>query len=113
MYLRSQMAKSILFAGIPLLTLPLLAESGMSRDDRPQREDRGRSNGTEQIIQGEISKKHGEEITLRTSDGERITFRINDQTNQLCPKGTQTSQTSSMSKGSTDNQDSVMDQGNS
>lgn len=100
MYLRSQMAKSILFAGIPLLTLPLLAESGMSRDDRSQRQDRERSNATHQLIQGEISKKNGEEITLRTSDGERITFRINDQTNQLCPKGTQTSQTSSMGKGS-------------
>lgn len=100
MYLRSQMSKIILFAGIPLLTLPLLAESGMSRDDRSQREERGRSNATQQIIEKEISKKNGEEITLRTSDGERITFRINDQTNQLCPKGTQTSQTSSMSKGS-------------
>lgn len=111
MYLRSQMAKSILFAGIPLLALPLLAESGMSRDDRSQREDRGRSNATQQIVEGVISKKNGEEITLRTSDGERITFRINDQTNQVCPEGTQTSQTSSMSKGSTGTQDSAMDQG--
>lgn len=113
MYLRSKMAKSILFAGLPLLTLPLLAESGMSGDDRSQREDRERSNSTQQIIQGEISKKNGDEITLRTSNGERITFRINDQTNQLCPKGTQTSQTSSLSKGSSGNQGTSMGQGSS
>ncbi|WP_342347869.1 hypothetical protein [uncultured Nitrospira sp.] len=113
MDLRSQMAKSILLAGIPLLTLPLLAESGMSRNDRAQIQDRKGSNAAQQIIEGVISKKNAEEITLRTSDGKRITFRINDQTNQLCPQGTQTSHTSSMRKESAGNQNSAMEQGSS
>ncbi|WP_447962926.1 hypothetical protein [Nitrospira sp. Ecomares 2.1] len=113
MKLRSHMVKTIFLAGIPLLTFPLLAESGMSREDRSQRGDRGHSNAIEQIIKGEISKKNGEKITLRTSDGERITFRITDQTNQLCPQGTQTSQSSSMSGESITDQHSAMDQGSS
>lgn len=112
MYTRSKMAKLIILAGIPLLTFPLLAESGMARD-RSDRTDAGRSNSMEQIIQGEVSKKNGDEITLRASNGERITFRINDETNQLCPKRTQTSQPSSMSSGSSGDQSSSMGKGSS
>lgn len=84
MFTRNNIARSVILAGIPLLTLPLLAESGMSRD-RSDRMESGRS--MEQIIQGEISKKNGDQITLRASNGERITFRINDETNRLCPQG--------------------------
>ncbi|HSF11112.1 MAG TPA: hypothetical protein VLA60_16995 [Nitrospirales bacterium] len=89
------MARSVILAGIPLLTLPLLAEAGMSRD-RSDREESERSSSMEQIVQGEISKKNGDQITLRASNGERITFRINDDTNRLCPQG----KTSKMSQGS-------------
>lgn len=86
MFTRNKMARSVILAGLPLLTLPILAESGMSRD-RSDRMESGRSNSMEQIIQGEISKKNGDQITLRASNGERITFRINDETNRLCPQG--------------------------
>jgi hypothetical protein len=112
----SKMARSIILAGIPLLTLPLLAGAGMSRD-RSDRMESERSNSMEQIIQGEITKKNGDQITLRASDGERITFRINDETNRLCPQGlsskaAKTSQSSSgqehMSQGSSSQDSSSM-----
>lgn len=112
MNFRSNMAKSIVLAGIPLLTFPLLAESGEFRD-RSQRDNGGRSFSNQRIVQGEIFRKNGDEITLRSRHGERIRFRINDQTNQLCPQGTQASQTSSMNKGSSGNQGSSMGQGSS
>lgn len=86
MFTRNTMARSVILAGIPFLTLPLLTEAGMSRD-RSDRMGSGRSNSMEQIIQGEISKKNGDQITLRASNGERITFRIDDETNRLCPQG--------------------------
>lgn len=86
MFMRNKMARSVILAGIPLLTLPLLAEAGMSRD-RSDRMESERSNSMEQIIQGEISKTSGDQITLRASNGERITFRITDETNRLCPQG--------------------------
>ncbi|MCA9422322.1 MAG: hypothetical protein KC592_14965 [Nitrospira sp.] len=95
MFTRNNMARSVILAGIPLLTLPLLAEADMSRD-RSDRAESGRSSSMEQIVQGEISKKNGDQITLRASNGERITFRINDETNRLCPQG----KTSKMSQGS-------------
>ncbi|HBP86770.1 MAG TPA: hypothetical protein PKK23_01925 [Nitrospirales bacterium] len=116
MYTRSKMAKSFILAGIPLLTFPLLAESGMSRDGS-DRMDSSRANAMERIIQGEVSKKNGDQITLRASNGERITFRINDETNQLCPKGmasqTSQSQASPMDKGSSSGQGTSMNQGSS
>ncbi|GJL70686.1 MAG: hypothetical protein NPIRA06_33210 [Nitrospirales bacterium] len=96
MFTRKKMSRSVILAGIPLLTLPLLAEAGMSRD-RSDRMESGRSHSMEQIIQGEVSKKNGDQITLRASNGERITFRITDETNRLCPEGisSKTSQNSS------------------
>lgn len=113
---RSKLARSIILAAIPLLTLPWLAESGMSRD-RSDHMESGQSNSMQQIIQGEVLKKNGDQITLRASNGERITFRINDQTNQLCPKGmtskTSQSQGTSMGVGSSSGQGSSMNQGSS
>ena len=96
MFTRNNMARSVILAGIPLLTFPLLAESGMSRD-RSDRMESGRS--MEQIIQGEISKKNGDQITLRASNGERITFRINEDTNRLCPQGMSSKSQGSSSQG--------------
>ena len=112
MPIQDKMAKTIILAGIPFLAFPFLAESGMS-GERSQRGDGGRSFSDQQIVKGEISKKNGDEITIRSSSGEKISFRINDQTNELCPNGTQKSHTSSMGKNSSMNQDSSMSQGSS
>ena len=105
MQVKGNMSKSIMLAGIPLLAFPFLVEAGMSRDSSNRHESQ-RSFSNEQIVQGEIFRKDGNQITLRTSDGERISFRIEDRTNQLCPEGTatktsQSSQDSSMVQGST------------
>jgi hypothetical protein len=105
MFTRNNMARSVILAGIPLLTLPLLAEAGMSRD-RSDRSESGRTNAMEQIIQGEISKKNGDQITLRASNGERITFRITGETNRLCPQG----KTSKMSQESSSQDSSSTEQ---
>ncbi len=99
MFLNRKRAKATMLASIPLLALPLLADAGMS-GDRSHRDD---SQGSfsrsafsqEDVVQGEIARKEGEKITLRTSDGERITFKINDKTRQFCPEEGMTSQTSS------------------
>lgn len=56
MFTRNKMARSVILAGIPLLTLPLLAEAGMSRD-RSDRMESGRSHSMEQIIQGKSPKR--------------------------------------------------------
>jgi hypothetical protein len=98
MFLHGKRAKAAMLAGIPLLALPLLADAGSSRD----RSHRGDSQGSfsqsafsqEDIVQGEIARKEGDQITLRTRDGERITFRINSETRQFCPEEGLSSQTS-------------------
>jgi hypothetical protein len=81
MPIQDKMAKTIILAGIPFLAFPFLAESGMS-GDRSQRGDGGRSFSDQQIVKGKSPKKNGDEITLRSSTGEKISFCINDQTNE-------------------------------
>ncbi|MDR4493513.1 MAG: hypothetical protein R3B74_03655 [Nitrospirales bacterium] len=111
MFTRSKMVKSLVLAGMPFLTLPLLAESGISRD-RGQGGNGGWSSSQERIVSGEIFKKRGDEITLRGSNGERIRFRINNQTNQLCPRGSRTSDSSStVMESSSHKQQSASDSG--
>ena len=110
MRLKGKMRRSLLLAGLPFLAFPFIAESGMG-GDRSQRNERGNSFSDEKIVQGEIFRKDANEITLRDSNGRRISFRINNQTNQLCPgeKTSSTSQTSqSSSLSGTSNQSSSM-----
>jgi len=101
-----------MLAGIPLLALPLIAQAGSSRDHS----DRGGSQGSysqekEKVVRGELFRKDGNKITLRTRDGRKTSFKINDQTNQLCPN-TSSSQSGQSSQGSSTNSSS-MSQGSS
>lgn len=102
MFTQGKTAKAMMWAGIPLLALPLVAESGMS-GERAQR-DHGQSKfsgtrnslsqGNGNIVQGEISQKEGDRITLQTTNGERISFKMDSQTtSQFCPQQGITSQT--------------------
>ncbi|GJL58298.1 MAG: hypothetical protein NPIRA03_11550 [Nitrospirales bacterium] len=114
MFTRNKMTRSVILAGLPLLTLPLVAEGAMSRD-RSDRMDEKWSNSMERIIQGEIAKKNGDQITLRGSNGEHITFRINEETNRLCPEGmsSKTSNPSQSSSGQSSSGQNQMNQGSS
>ncbi|WP_454062420.1 hypothetical protein [Candidatus Nitrospira salsa] len=106
MFTQDLWARSLMLAGIPLLALPLIAQAGSSRDHS----DRGGSQSSysqekEKVVRGEFMRKDGDQITIRSRDGRKTSFRINNQTNQLCPNSSssqsgQSSQGSSMSQGS-------------
>ena len=70
MKLKGTMSKPTMLAGIPLLAFPFLVEAGISRDSSHRHE--GPSFSNDQIVQGEIFRKDGNQITLVTSDGEKI-----------------------------------------
>ncbi len=95
--------------GVTMLSLPFLVHSSFAS---PRNYDEGRWSQSGEVMKGKIINIEGEELTLRTSDGERIRFQISEDTNMMCRSKNQSSSSSSNST-SESGSSSSMSQGHS
>ena len=101
--------KTVACLGMTMLSLPFLVNTSFAnaRGDYD-----GRWSQSGEVMKGKIINIDGDELTLRTTDGERMRIQISEDTNMVCRSKRQSSSSSSSSTSSSDSS-SLMSQSHS